>query len=137
MAGGDVAELAEAVAREKAARAQEELTEEFRARHALLRQHSSASWLYKRGGRAKTWKRRWCVIESGVLYYFVSPGDRQGGKAALGALVLRNAEARRPTDLSGKGKHKGGCFRLDLDPRAQAATITGAPAEEEEDHEED
>ena len=31
-------------------------------------------WLTKQGGRIKTWKRRWVVLdESGVLYYFEDP----------------------------------------------------------------
>ena len=27
-------------------------------------------WLTKRGGRVQTWKRRWCILSSSVLYYF-------------------------------------------------------------------
>ena len=27
-------------------------------------------WLWKQGGRYKTWKRRWFILNDGCLYYF-------------------------------------------------------------------
>ena len=86
-------------------------------------------WLTKCSEKSSKWKKRFCTIENGVLYYYVSPSDRESGKAALGALVLRNAAARRPTDLAHKGKYKDTCFRVDLDSAEQATLVASvAPA---------
>lgn len=35
-------------------------------------------WLGKEGGSIKTWKKRWCVLEKGTLYYFKSPDNVHG-----------------------------------------------------------
>jgi len=52
---------AEELAKEKIDAAQAALKATFKERRAILAQHSPKSWLYKRGGRAKTWKKRWCA----------------------------------------------------------------------------
>ena len=124
---------AQEIAASKVAAAEAALAEQAKARRALLLNHSPAEWLYKRGGAVKTWKRRYCCIENGVLYYYVGPADREGGKPALGALVLRNASVRRPTDLTSKGKHKHTCFRIDLDPAVQASIVASVGRVEDED----
>jgi hypothetical protein len=121
-----MAEFETRVKEETAAKEQnalEGMTKQHRERRALMLQHSPASWLHKRGGAMKTWKKRYCAIENGVLYYYVSAADREGGKPALGALVLHGSTVRRPSDLSGKGKYKNTCFRIDLDPHAQASNV--------------
>jgi len=121
-----MAEFETRVNEETAAKEQDALegmTKQHRERRALMLQHSPASWLHKRGGAMKTWKKRYCAIENGVLYYYVSPADREGGKPALGALVLHGSTVRRPSDLSGKGKYKNTCFRIDLDPHVQASNV--------------
>ena len=53
-----VEELAQALMREKVAAAEAELANTRRAHHALLAKHSHTAYLQKRGGAAKTWKRR-------------------------------------------------------------------------------
>jgi hypothetical protein len=110
---------ADELARQK----EEELLAQNRARRVVLDGHSPATWLHKRGGVLNTWKKRWAVVEHGVLYFYVSPDDRLSAKPGLGAIVLKNATVRRPTDLSHKGKHKDTCFRLDTERAAQAAVI--------------
>jgi hypothetical protein len=53
---------AEELARQKMAAAEAALQEKRQVQVALLREHSPAAWLMKRGGAAKTWKKRWCVL---------------------------------------------------------------------------
>ena len=40
-------------------------------------------WLGKEGGSIKTWKKRWCVLEKGTLYYFKSPDVRDQTQCPL------------------------------------------------------
>jgi len=75
--------------------------------------------MYKRGGAAKAWKKRWFELDDGILLYYTDPKDSVRGKAPLGRLFLANASVRRPTDLKSKGKYQSTCLRLDLDPAAQ------------------
>ena len=90
---------------------------------AELASHCLSGWLYKRGGVAKLWRKRWFAIdESGLLQYFTTPEDMKAGQAALGVLVLANASVRRPTDVKSKGKFQSTCMRLDLDPDAQISS---------------
>ena len=51
------------------------LTDEIRIeQREYIRGASREGWLVKRGGRIKTWKRRWVVLAAGgVLYYFDDP----------------------------------------------------------------
>ena len=32
-------------------------------------------WLFKQGGRIKTWKKRYTILSGNVLYYFKTPKD--------------------------------------------------------------
>mmetsp|Transcript_5747 Transcript_5747/g.9637 ORF Transcript_5747/g.9637 Transcript_5747/m.9637 type:complete len:531 (-) Transcript_5747:100-1692(-) len=34
-------------------------------------------WLYKQGGRVKTWKKRYIILSGNVLYYYKTPKDRE------------------------------------------------------------
>ena len=52
-----------------------------------------AGWLLKRGHLVRNWKRRWCVLEDGVLSYHASEADATKG-AAKGALSLLGTEMR-------------------------------------------
>ena len=45
-------------------------------------------WLWKEGHVAKTWKRRFFVLEHGVLEYFEDP---EAAKSALGRIALSGA----------------------------------------------
>ena len=76
----------------------------------------------------RSWKRRWFFInETGVLYFFSDESDNIKGKPALGALILANASARRPTSLKDKpAKYRDTCFRLDVDPEAQAVLVSSS-----------
>ena len=95
--------------------------------------NSPSGYLFKRGSAAKTWKKRWCCIERGVLYYYVSEGERVLNKPALGALVLLGSSVRRPTTLGNKGKYAKTCFRLDLDGKVQPKMVVmGADDEDDE-----
>ena len=67
------------------------------AQKAELQANTKSAWLYKRGGFAKSWRKRWFCVERGVLTYYVSESDKRAGHAALGALVLTNATVRLPT----------------------------------------
>lgn len=120
-----IEERAAALALDKTESAEAALREKRQKYTAEIKRHSPATWLYKRGGTMKTWKKRFCCIEHGILYYYVSEKDKQLGKPALGALVLKNSEARRPTSLGSKGKYKHTCFRIDLDESAQMQVVEG------------
>ena len=66
------------------------------------------------------------VLQGGTLAYYpeqVYPDKDDTAKLAkscLGTLHLANCSVRLPTDLKSKGKYQSTCFRLDLDPVAQA-----------------
>jgi hypothetical protein len=110
--------------------AEAEKREKLRERY---RAHQPSGHLFKRGSAAKTWKKRWCSLERGVLYYYVCEADKLAGKPALGALVLAGATARRPTTMTNKGKYSKTCFRLDLDAGHQSKVVV--PLAEDEDEE--
>ena len=88
----------------------------------LMQQHFRSGFLYKRGKETviRNWKKRWCVLELGVLHYYTDPKEYQKGKPPLGSLSLANCSVRRPTDAKSKGKYESTCFRLDVDPAVQA-----------------
>ena len=66
------------------------------------------------------------MLQGGTLSYYpeqVYPDKDDTAKLAkscLGTLHLANCSVRLPTDLKSKGKYQSTCFRLDLDPVAQA-----------------
>ena len=66
------------------------------------------------------------MLQGGTLSYYpeqVYPDKDDKAKLAkscLGTLHLANCSVRLPTDLKSKGKYQSTCFRLDLDPVAQA-----------------
>jgi len=51
-------------------------------------------WLFKQGGRVKTWKKRYVILSGNVLYYFKSPKDKE----PLGFVPLENIEVHLPKD---------------------------------------
>ena len=53
------------------------------------------------------WKKRWVVIDDGVMHYYVDASDRAAGRASLGSLPLRGCSVRVPTDAKNKGKVRG------------------------------
>ena len=108
-------ERARTVAEAKEKRVQERQHQEW----LMVQRNTLRGWMYKRGGAAKAWRKRWFVLEEGTLKYFSGPRDVDRGLAPLGALVLANCSVRRPTDLKSKGKYQSTCLRLDLDLEAQ------------------
>jgi len=60
-------------------------------------------WLWKQGGRYKSWKRRWFILNDNCLYYFEFTTDKE----PRGIIPLENIKIREVTDRS-----KSHCFEL-------------------------
>lgn len=61
-------------------------------------------WLSKQGGRYKSWKRRWFILNDNCLYYFQYTTDKE----PKGIIPLENVQVREVT-ASG---HKPHCFEI-------------------------
>lgn len=60
-------------------------------------------WLLKQGGRVKSWKRRWFILNDNCLYYFEYTTDKE----PRGIIPLENLQVREVND-----KSKKFCFEL-------------------------
>ncbi|XP_043212870.1 cytohesin-2-like isoform X1 [Amphibalanus amphitrite] len=60
-------------------------------------------WLSKQGGRVKSWKRRWFILNDNCLYYFEYTTDKE----PRGIIPLENIQVRVVDDRS-----KPNCFEL-------------------------
>ncbi|XP_075231682.1 cytohesin steppke isoform X1 [Lycorma delicatula] len=60
-------------------------------------------WLWKQGGRYKSWKRRWFILNDNCLYYFEYTTDKE----PRGIIPLENIQVREVSD-----RHKPHCFEL-------------------------
>lgn len=60
-------------------------------------------WLMKQGGRYKSWKRRWFILNDNCLYYFEYTTDKE----PRGIIPLENIEVREVQD-----RNKPNCFEL-------------------------
>ncbi|XP_032591961.1 cytohesin-2 isoform X1 [Drosophila grimshawi] len=60
-------------------------------------------WLWKQGGRYKSWKRRWFILNDNCLYYFEYTTDKE----PRGIIPLENISVREIPDRS-----KPHCFEL-------------------------
>uniref|UniRef100_A0A1A9ZD41 PH domain-containing protein n=1 Tax=Glossina pallidipes TaxID=7398 RepID=A0A1A9ZD41_GLOPL len=60
-------------------------------------------WLWKQGGRYKSWKRRWFILNDNCLYYFEYTTDKE----PRGIIPLENISVREIHDRS-----KPNCFEL-------------------------
>lgn len=60
-------------------------------------------WLWKQGGRYKSWKQRWFILNNNCLYYFELTAD----KDPRGIIPLENIAIRDVSDRS-----KQHCFEL-------------------------
>ncbi|KAK2152734.1 hypothetical protein LSH36_320g02115 [Paralvinella palmiformis] len=60
-------------------------------------------WLWKQGGRYKTWKRRWFLLKDHCLYYFEFTQDKE----PKGIIPLENIQVREAHD-----RDKSNCFEL-------------------------
>jgi len=60
-------------------------------------------WLWKQGGRYKSWKRRWFILNDNCLYYFEFTTDKE----PRGIIPLENIKIREVADRS-----KQHCFEL-------------------------
>ncbi|KAH9415543.1 Cytohesin-1 [Dermatophagoides pteronyssinus] len=61
-------------------------------------------WLWKQGGRYKSWKRRWFLLNDKCLYYFECDTDKE----PRGIIPLENVDIREIGDRGGR-QH---CFEL-------------------------
>ena len=62
-----------------------------------------SGWLWKQGGRYKSWKRRWFILNDNCLYYFEFTTDKE----PRGIIPLENIRVREVSDRS-----KQHCFEL-------------------------
>lgn len=60
-------------------------------------------WLWKQGGRYRSWKRRWFILNDNCLYYFEFTTDKE----PKGIIPLENIQIREVPD-----KNKPNCFEL-------------------------
>lgn len=60
-------------------------------------------WLWKQGGRYKSWKRRWFILNDNCLYYFEYTTDKE----PRGIIPLENIQVREVID-----RNKPNCFEL-------------------------
>ncbi|XP_058789633.1 cytohesin-1 isoform X3 [Phymastichus coffea] len=60
-------------------------------------------WLWKQGGRYKSWKRRWFILNDNCLYYFEYTTDKE----PRGIIPLENIQVREVQD-----RNKPHCFEL-------------------------
>jgi PH domain len=60
-------------------------------------------WLWKQGGRIKSWKRRWFILNDNCLYYFEYTTDKE----PRGIIPLENIQVREAQD-----RQKPHCFEL-------------------------
>uniref|UniRef100_A0A1B0FYA9 Cytohesin-1 n=1 Tax=Phlebotomus papatasi TaxID=29031 RepID=A0A1B0FYA9_PHLPP len=60
-------------------------------------------WLWKQGGRYKSWKRRWFILNDNCLYYFEYTADKE----PRGIIPLENISVREISD-----RNKPHCFEL-------------------------
>lgn len=60
-------------------------------------------WLWKQGGRYKSWKRRWFILNDNCLYYFEYTTDKE----PRGIIPLENIQVREASD-----RNKPHCFEL-------------------------
>lgn len=60
-------------------------------------------WLFKQGGRYKTWKRRWFILNDNCLYYFQYTTDKE----PKGIIPLERVQVREVVD-----RNKPHCFEL-------------------------
>ncbi|CAG0883767.1 unnamed protein product [Cyprideis torosa] len=60
-------------------------------------------WLWKQGGRYKSWKRRWFILNDKCLYYFEFTTDKE----PRGIIPLENVQVREVQDRS-----KPNCFEI-------------------------
>ena len=48
-------------------------------------------WLWKQGGKVRSWKRRWVILSKSVLYYF--EGEKESSPKGL--VPLENVVVRK------------------------------------------
>lgn len=61
-------------------------------------------WLWKQGGRYRSWKRRWFILNDNCLYYFQFTTDKE----PKGIIPLENIQVRETVEKSNKPH----CFEL-------------------------
>ncbi|ELR12048.1 PH domain containing protein [Acanthamoeba castellanii str. Neff] len=66
------------------------ITDVESAKRALIRPEREG-FLIKQGASVRTWKRQWCVVSEGRLYYFKTPND----DTAAGFVALEDSAVER------------------------------------------
>jgi len=72
--------------------------DEIKMEQGMFTNAEKKGWLTKQGGRIKTWKRRWFILNDTGLYYFKKPQDSE----PCGIIMLDNVEiVRYPSKKNG------------------------------------
>jgi len=72
--------------------------DEIKMEQGVFTNAEKKGWLTKQGGRIKTWKRRWFILNDTGLYYFKKPQDTE----PCGIIMLDNVEiVRYPSKKNG------------------------------------
>jgi len=75
--------------------------DEIKMEQGVFTNAEKKGWMTKQGGRIKTWKRRWFILNDTGLYYFKKPQDTE----PCGIIMLDNVEVVRCPS-------KKNCFQL-------------------------
>jgi len=65
--------------------------DEIKMEQGMFTNAEKKGWLTKQGGRIKTWKRRWFILNDTGLYYFKKPQDTE----PCGIIMLDNVETEK------------------------------------------
>eukprot|EP00035_Acanthoeca_spectabilis_P031132 m.12617 g.12617 ORF g.12617 m.12617 type:complete len:493 (-) comp4565_c0_seq1:215-1693(-) len=91
-------------------------------------------YLFKQGGSAKRWAKRWVVVKAGCLYYFASEEEYRNQSAPVGIVPLDALRVctvdKKGTVLEGdaQGDHRGPFFfalRGELGPDGKPGKVKG------------
>ena len=75
-----------------------------------------AGWLWKEGHKVKSWKRRWCILDNGVLFYFEAAeasNAKPKGTIPLRGALLRDPKTPRGRRPSLSGPVLGAVWRIE------------------------
>jgi len=100
--------------------------DEIKMEQGVFTNAEKKGWLTKQGGRIKTWKRRWFILNDTGLYYFKKPQDSE----PCGIIMLDNVEiVRYPSKKNGFLLRYSTDVGESSDSSSGPATASAAPAE--------